>query len=136
MLLKHFNRKRDIGNIFFVALIIPYLLLCLTMGGFHEGISGANHCSHDLQSGSYGNHDDAGCRLVEKRDTIAQHDSETCQICHWLKTPSASESFLTVDAQFGFVCIRSPGNFKLLLPSLSIQKFTIRPPPAGSCFSA
>lgn len=136
MTLMNFNRKKNVGNIFFVSLLVPYILLCLTMGGFHGGVFSSNHCNHELKNGSYGNHDNNGCQLIGTRDDITQHDSETCQICQWLKTPSASVPFLTVDAHFDFVCVSSPRDFNTILPSLSIHKYTIRPPPASSSISA
>lgn len=136
MPLKQFNKKKDIHNTLFVSLLISYLLLCLTMGGFHEGISSTNHCDHGLQSGSHNNHDNADSLQVGISDDVSQHDAETCQICQWLKTPSTVVPFFKLDTQSDLVCIRSPHNFNLILPSLSIHKFTIRPPPTFPCFSA
>ena len=136
MLLKQFNKKKDIHNTLFVSLLISYLLLCLTLGGFHEGIFSTNHCDHGLQSVSHNNHHNADSLLVGISDDVSRHDAETCQICQWLKTPSTVVQFLTLDTQFDLVCISSPRNSNPILPSLSIHKFTIRPPPVSSCFFA
>lgn len=132
MMLKQFNRKKDIGSIFLVSFLVPYLLLCLTMGGFHGGVFNSNHCNHELQNGSHGNYDN---KQIGTRDDVTPHDSETCQVCQWLKTPSSVAPLLTIDAQFDFVCVSSLRDFNLILSSLSIHKFTIRPPPASSRFS-
>jgi hypothetical protein len=135
MPLKQFNRKKDIYHILFVSFLIPYLLLCLTLGGFHDGI-GASHCNHGQQSGCHDYHDNACFQPVGNLDDVSQHNSETCQICQWLKTPSAIVQLLTTDAQFDFACASPPQNSNPVLPSLSIHKFTIRPPPSSSCLSA
>ncbi len=132
MPLNSFARKKRLSDILLVSVLLPYLLLCLTMGGFHEGVLNTGHCGHAQQSPS---HDADGPQICASADT-AQHNPETCQICQWLKTPSTSAQFLPVDAQFGciyanFACYSNP-----VLPSLTIHGFTIRPPPFFTCFSA
>ena len=127
-----FIRKKSLASNLFASIFIPYLLLCLTMGGFHDGIFGARHCNHTQQSVSHST-DDHQIRISEN---FSQHNSETCQICQWLKTPSNLRQFLLHDMRFDCIYINLVCHSNPILPSLFIQKFTIRPPPAFSCFSA
>ncbi len=129
MPLRYFNKKRNLANILFVSILLPYLLLCLTMGGFHDTILNNLHCNHTQQITS--NNTDSLC-IVASED-VPQHNSETCQICQWLKTPSLSMEFLLPDTQFecihtGVICYFNP-----ILSSSSIHRFTIRPPPSLPC---
>lgn len=122
--------NKNLLNTLFVSIFIPYLLLCLTMGGFHDSIFSARHCNH-AQLSVANNTDDLQIGVLEN---VSKHNAETCQICQWLKTPSNLIQLLLQDMQFGcidtkFVCHSNP-----VLPSLSIQRFTIRPPPSFSCF--
>lgn len=131
MLLKYRIRNKNLLNILFASLFLPYFLLCLTVGGFHGGVFNEKQCSHTKQLQHQNNHD----HQIGILGDVSQHHSETCQICQWLKTPSITAQFLTVDAHFDFVYISSPRDSNPILPSLSIHKFTIRPPPYP-CFPA
>lgn len=135
-LMKYFIRNKNRTNILFVSILLPYLLLCLTLGGFHNSFLNTQHCNHKQHPVARKTIDTSHTSHIEVSRNGYQHDSETCQICQWLKTPSSAVQFLTVDKQFDFVCVNSPRNFNPILPSLSIHKFTIRPPPSSSCFSA
>lgn len=129
MLLGYFNKRRNLANTIFISILIPYLLLCLTMGGFHNSIFSSHHCDHTehLVSNGPDNH-----HIVDKKDT-SQHNAETCQICQWLKTPSTSMHFLLSNTQSDFIYTRVIYYSNHVFPSLSIQKFTIRPPPSFFC---
>jgi len=125
-------KNKNLANTLFASIFIPYLLLCLTIGGFHDGIFGARHCNHTQQSESCYTDD----QQIRVSGNPSQHNSETCQICQWLKTPSNLRQFLLHDMRFdcnyiNLVCYSNP-----VLPSLTIRKFTIRPPPSFSCFPA
>lgn len=122
-------RNKNLLNILFASLFFPYFLLCLTVGGFHGGIFNGKQCSHTKQLQHQNNHDPQ----IGILEDVSQHHSETCQICQWLKTPSITAQFLTIDAQIDFVYMSSPRDSNPILPSLSIHKFTIRPPPCP-CF--
>lgn len=129
MLLKYFNKKKKLSDILFVSFLLPYFLLCITIGGLHEGIFNDKHCSHAQQSGSK-----SPGTTVDLQDGIlkdvTQHDSETCQICQWLKTPSTSLQLLLHDSHFDCICVKPVCPSNPVIPSLSIHKFTIRPPPS------
>ena len=127
-----FIRKKSLANNLFASIFIPYLLLCLTMGGFHDSIFSVRHCNHTQKSLSHST-DDQQIRISENS---SQHNAETCQICQWLKTPSNLKQFLLHNMRFDCVYINLACHSNPILPSLFIQKFTIRPPPAFSCFSA
>lgn len=136
MSLKYFTGNKSLANTLFVFIFLPYILLCLTMGGFHDGLFIAKQCDHELQPGSHDNHDNAGCLQVGDGDNVPRHDPGACQICQWLKTPSTFAQLLMADTHFDFVCLSPPRNSNPILPSLSIHKFTIRPPPSSSCLFA
>lgn len=135
-LTKYIIKNKRITNILFVSTLLPYLLLCLTLGGFHNSLLNTKHCNHRQHPIARKNIDTSHTSHIEVSEKGYQHDSETCQICQWLKTPSSAVQFLTLNLQFDFVYVSSPRNFNPILPSLSIHKFTIRPPPFSSCFSA
>ena len=124
-----FIRKKSLSNTLFASLFIPYLLLCLTVGGFHDSIFSVRHCNHTQESVSHSTE-----QQIRISGNPSQHNSETCQICQWLKTPSSLRQFLLHDMRFDCVYINLVCYSNPILPSLFIQRFTIRPPPAFSCF--
>lgn len=124
-------KNKTLANKLFISILIPYLLLCLTIGGFHNGIFSARHCNHERES-VYKYTDNQQIRIS---GNSSQHNSETCQICQWLKTPSNLKQFLSHDMRFDCVYINLVCHPNPILPSLFIQRFTIRPPPAFSCIS-
>ena len=124
-----FIRKKSLSNTLFASLFIPYLLLCLTVGGFHDSIFSGRHCNHTQESVSHSTE-----QQIRISGNPSQHNSETCQICQWLKTPSNLRQFLLHDMRFDCVYINLVCYSNPILPSLFIQRFTIRPPPAFSCF--
>ena len=130
MPITQFIRKKSLANNLFASILTPYLLLCITMGGFHDSIFSARHCNHAKLSVA-NNTDDLQIGVLEN---VSQHNSETCQICQWLKTPSNLKQFLLHDMRFDCVYINLVCHSNPILPSLFIQRFTIRPPPAFSCF--
>ena len=123
-------KNKNLANNLFASIFIPYLLLCLTMGGFHDSIFSSRHCNH-VKLSVANNTDDLQIGVLEN---VLQHNSETCQICQWLKTPSNLKQFLLHDMRFDCIYINLVCHSNPILPSLSIQRFTIRPPPAFSCF--
>lgn len=131
MPLKYFRKNKKLANNVFVCILLPYLLLCLTIGGFHDSIFKAQHCTHTQQS-AFNIIDDTP---IEIWADASEHNSETCQICQWLKTPSTLIRFLLPEIQLECVCTKFVRRSNPLLPSLSIHKFTIRPPPSFACFS-
>lgn len=135
-LTKYFIKNNRRTNILFVSTLLPYLLLCLTLGGFHNSFLNTHHCNHRNHPIANNTIGTSYTSPIEVPENGSQHDSETCQICQWLKTPSTVVQFLTLDTHFDSVCISSPQNSSPILPSLSIHKFTIRPPPAFTCFFA
>jgi len=132
MFIRYISRNKKLTHIPFLAFVIPYLLLTLTVGGFHNGSIEISDCNHSQTLVS----DETANAQIKHQEKTGQHDSETCQICHWLKSPSVVIQFLPVHTQFDFVCISFPRNSNPILSSLSIHRFTIRPPPFFSCFSA
>ena len=123
-------KNKNLANTLFASIFIPYLLLCLTVGGFHDSIFSVRHCNHTLESLSH-SADDQQIRIS---GNPSQHNSETCQICQWLKTPSNLKQFLLHDMRFDCIYINLVCHSNPILPSLFIQKFTIRPPPAFSYY--
>jgi hypothetical protein len=121
---KNLHKILDSTNLVFVLILLPYFILCLTIGGAHESIFDVRHCENPRQScnDSHGLHICAG----EGKEI---HSAETCQICKWLKTPSTQIKLQSTKAYFNWIndnviCYSNPE-----LASLSIHKFTIRPPP-------
>ena len=112
------NRRLSIGIVF-------YLLLCLTMGGFHDCACNAgqgNQAHHVV----YESNDDAQLGIS---DNDLCRDSEMCQICQWLKDPSSAAPSVLWKTYFVFKdnCLVSFSTS--VFPFLPICKFTIRPPP-------
>lgn len=126
MPLKYFRKNKTLANNVFVSVLLPYLLLCLTIGGFHDSILTTQHCTHTQQPAT----NDTDTTQIGVCKNASEHNSETCQICQWLKTPSTLIRFLLPDTQFQCICIKFVCRSNPLLPSLSIHKFTIRPPPS------
>lgn len=131
MPLKYFTKNKNLANILFVSILLPYLLLCLTMGGFHDSIFNTKHSNHTHQ---FSSQNSANITEIGVLESASQHDSETCQICQWLKTLSTVIQFLLPDPQFDYICNNFVYYSNPVLPSLSIQKFTIRPPPSFPLF--
>jgi len=122
-------KNKNLVNKLFASILTPYLLLCLTVGGFHDSIFSVRHCNHTQESVSHSTE-----QQIRISGNPSQHNSETCQICQWLKTPSNLRQFLLHDMRFDCVYINLVCYSNPILPSLFIQRFTIRPPPAFSCF--
>ena len=125
-----FIRKKSLANKLFVSIFIPYLLLCLTMGGLHDSIFSVPHCNHTQESLSHSADD----QQIRVSGNSSQHNTESCQICQWLKTPSNLRQFLLHDMRFDCIYINLVYHSNPILPSIFIQRFTIRPPPSFSCF--
>ncbi len=134
MLLPYFSGNKNLANKLFIFFLIPYLLFCITIGRFHDNSINSSSCSHSQQGGI--SHDSSGDNQAEILRHIHHHDSETCKICQWLKSPSLSMSFLSLNAHFGYIFTKFIPYSNPVLLLLSIHKFTIRPPPSFSCFSA
>ena len=122
-------KNKNLVNKLFASILTPYLLLCLTVGGFHDSIFSVRHCNHTQESVSHSTE-----QQIRVSGNPSQHNSETCQICQWLKTPSNLKQFLLHDMRFDCIYINLVCYSNPILPSLFIQRFTIRPPPAFSCF--
>lgn len=123
-------KNKNLANTLFASIFIPYLLLCLTVGGFHDSIFSVRHCNHTQESLSHSTDD----QQIRISGNPSQHNAETCQICQWLKTPSNLKQFLLHDMRFDCVYINLACHSNPILPSLFIQRFTIRSPPALSYF--
>ena len=121
-------KNKNLVNKLFASILTPYLLLCLTVGGFHDSIFSVRHCNHTQESVSHSTE-----QQIRVSGNPSQHNSETCQICQWLKTPSNLKQFLLHDMRFDCIYINLVCHSNPILPSLFIHKFTIRPPPAFSC---
>jgi len=121
-------KNKNLVNKLFASILTPYLLLCLTVGGFHDSIFSVRHCNHTQESVSHSTE-----QQIRVSGNPSQHNSETCQICQWLKTPSNLKQFLLHDMRFDCVYVSLACHSNPILPSLFIHKFTIRPPPAFSC---
>jgi len=135
-LTKYFIRNKNRTNILFVSTLLPYLLLCLTLGGFHNSFLNTQHCNHRQHPIAHNTIDTSHTSHIEVSENGYQHDSETCQICQWLKTPSTSVQFLSLNTPCECTYINLVYYSDPTLPSLPIHNFTIRPPPSFSCFSA
>ena len=129
MFLQHSLQNKKFINISVLTFLIPYLLLTLTVGGFHNGSFGASECEHtqphvveETTGAQIKHHEDAG-----------QHNPETCQICQWLKTSSLTCQFLTFETFAGITStISAPTHAVISLTT--IHKLTIRPPPNNPVF--
>jgi len=132
--LKNFIKNKVFTSPVVVFVLIPYLFLCLTLGGFHENIFNGEHCGHIFQSGSKPHNapDDLSISIAQDSP---QHDATTCQICQWLKTPSTPGRIFFDNTPFGYVTVRSVCYSNPILPLLPLRKFTIRPPPSSCLFS-
>lgn len=131
-MLKYFNRKKKVSDILFVSFFLPYFLLCITLGEVHEG---NKHCTHVNQTGTQSQNCPDGLQVEVVNDS-SKHDTETCQICQWLKTPSTPGQMLSDNTLSDCVCIRPSCYSNPLIPPLSIHRFTIRPPPSFPFLSA
>ena len=125
MLPNHFFRSKILTDRRFIAVFILYLILCLTMGGFHAGNCNDDQCSQAQQLVP-DNTDDVQLGIL---DDDLLHNSETCKICQWLKDSSSLAQFVFLVAHLDFIH-KSSTNFPLpVLPCFLVHKFTIRPPP-------
>ncbi len=127
-----FIRDKKLTNTLFVCIFLPYLVFCLTVGGIHDVFFKTPNCNHALTSVFH----DCNVPQVKTIEDISHHNPETCQICQWLKTPSTTIQFLSLDTHFNCVYTHYFCYSNTVTPSLSIHKFTIRPPPSFSHFSA
>ncbi len=135
--MEYFIRNKNRTNILFVSTLLPYLLLCLVLGSLHNTFLKNQYCSHGQHTIiAHKTPDISESSRLEVSENGYQHNSATCQICEWLNTPSVAVPFFAVEMQFDFICISSPGNSNPILSSLSIQRFTIRPPPSFPCYFA
>lgn len=131
MIVKKFFRNKKIANVLFVSVFIPYLLLCLTMGGFHSRTHNTEHCGVE-PSTVFNN---TANEEIPASVFAFYHDSETCQICQWLKTHSAPIRFLSPESLYECVYTRNVYYSNPDLSSFYIHKFAIRPPPYLFCVS-
>ncbi len=127
MVLTYFHRE-ILTNRRFVAIFLSYLILCLTVGGFHDSICNVSQCNHVQQLVS-DNNDVVQLGIL---DDVLRHDSETCQICQWLKDSSSLAQFVFRDKHFVFIGKSLKSFSNPVLPFFPIYKFTIRPPPQMS----
>ncbi|MDR4507758.1 MAG: hypothetical protein MRJ65_05895 [Candidatus Brocadiaceae bacterium] len=128
-LTKSNNKTRT--NVLFVVMLLPYILLSLTMGGFHQGLlhlQDKHSHNHQLKPDSA-----TGASHFSTIETASHHDADTCGICQWLKTPSNPASFFPAHAQFGCVFTCLTRYCPPFISTSPIHKFTIRPPPTFSC---
>lgn len=135
-LTKYFIKNKRLTNILFVSAILPYLVLCLILGGIHNSFLNTQYCNHKQHPIAHNAIDTSYTSHLEVSENGYQHDSETCQICQWLKTPSTSVQFLSLNIQRECIHIRLVYYSDPTIPSLPIHKFTIRPPPSISCLFA
>jgi hypothetical protein len=126
----YFIKNKNLANVLFVSTLIPYLLLCLTLGGFHTNLFNTRECHHGQH---FAAHETINTSHIKTSEDVYQHNSETCQICQWLKTPSTAVQFLSLDTQCECVHINFVYYSNPPLSSLPIHNFTIRPPPTFSC---
>jgi len=125
--MRNLPKNKKLTDILLTTLLIPYLLLVITMGGFHDIIT-AKECEHiNFKSGNEFN------IQIQDRKIIDQHDSDSCQICQWLKTSPTSTCFPSFETKLGCAVYTSALLACPFLPTLSIDKYTIRPPPSFSC---
>lgn len=130
MFLQHSLQNKKFINIAVLTFLIPYLLLTLTVGGFHNGSFGASDCGHNTQAHVV--EETTGAQIKHQKDA-GQHNPETCQICQWLKTSSLTRQFLTFETFAGITYTFSAPTHSVL-SSATIHKLTIRPPPNNPVF--
>jgi hypothetical protein len=126
MLLRDFFRKKILTNRWFIGILLPYLLWCLTVGGFQDSCCHNDHGNYVQQLVS----DNTNDIQVGVLDDFLRYDSETCQICEWLKDSPALPEFVILNIHADFIC----NSLKDIIPNpvfsyFSTRKFTIRPPP-------
>ena len=129
MFLQHSPQNKKFINTSVLTFLIPYLLLTLTVGGFHNGSFGASECEHTQD---HVVEETTGTQIKHQEDA-GQHNPETCQICQWLKTSSLTCQFLTFETFAGITSIISAPTHSVLT-STTIHKLTIRPPPNSPVF--
>ena len=130
MSLMYFARNKNFVNTLITSILLPYLLLCLIIGGLHNNIFNTSHCNH-VQLSVHKTTNKVFIGIVEDAD---QHDPETCQICQWVKTPSTFLYFRPFDIQLASIYISLSYYSNPVLSLLPIHKFTIRPPPFFTSF--
>lgn len=132
--LKNLIKNKGFTSPVVVFVLLPYLFLCLTLGGFHENVFNGKRCGHTLQSGSNPCNTPDNLSICAAQDA-PQHDSTTCQICHWLKTPSTPGQFFLDNTPLDYVTVRPVYYSNPIIPFLPLRKFTIRPPPTPRLFA-
>lgn len=131
MIVKNFFRNKKIANGFFVTVLLPYILLCLTMGGFHNGINNTKHCG----GVPFAEFNNTSNEEINAPVFVSYHDSESCQICQWLKTHSIPMRFLLPESRPEYLYSRDVSYSNPDLSSFFTHKFAIRPPPYFFCIS-
>lgn len=124
MPLKLWIKNRYITKAFIIIAILPYFLLCLTMGGFHGSFITSETCTHkQLPLNITDDH------YINTFEPVHQHNFDTCHICQWLKSPTISACILLPYTTFDFICKSYFCYLNPLLPLKPVRKFTIRSPP-------
>ncbi|WP_347274239.1 hypothetical protein [Candidatus Kuenenia sp.] len=129
MFLRYSPQNKKFTNIAVLTFLIPYLLLTLTVGGFHNGSFGASECEHTQP---HVVEETTGAQIKHHEDA-RQHNPETCQICQWLKTSSLTCQFLTFETFAGITSTISAPTYAVISLT-TIHKLTIRPPPNNLVF--
>jgi len=132
-LLRNLIKNKGFTSPVVVFVLMPYLFLCLTLGGFHENIFNGKHCDYTCQSGSMPLNAPDDLSITVAQDS-PQHDSASCQICHWLKTPSTPGQIFLDNTPLDYVIVRVVCYSNPIIPFLPLRKFTIRPPPSSCLF--
>ncbi|HJW86494.1 MAG TPA: hypothetical protein VJ440_07670 [Candidatus Brocadiaceae bacterium] len=132
-LLKNLIKNKGFTSPVVVFLLLPYLFLCLTLGGLHENIINGKHCGHSLQPVS-APHDAPVALSGSMVQDSSRHDAATCQVCQWLKTPSTPGQIFLDNTHFDYVIVRPVCYSNPIIPTLPLRKFTIRPPPSPCLF--
>lgn len=133
VLLKNLIKNKGFTSPAIVFLLLPYLFLCLTLGGFHEYVFNGKHCGHSFQPVSTPRAAPVALSGSMVQDS-SQHDAATCQVCQWLKTPSTPGQIFLDNTPFDYVIARPVCYSNPVIPTLPLRKFTIRPPPSPYLF--
>lgn len=65
-----------------ILILVPYIVLCITAGGFHAFDKQAYHGHFDSEQSAYtGSHAGNGTPIICDND----HSEDNCIICKWLK---------------------------------------------------
>lgn len=129
---KNFIGNKNLASAIFISIFIPYFVICVTLGGFHDSFFHASQCNQLRQCAPQDSKDDQGIILED----TSQHNSDTCQICQWFKMPSPPASFLSFDIHSGCIHASLISYSNPVLSLSPVHKFTIRPPPRFSSLFA